>query len=158
MQTLMPDTEDYVVLHNWTDANDVVSVSEYADYAALKTKWEAVRALRAQAAKEIEVLRAAGQVGSSLQAELDFNLTASDFDALSSLGDDLRFVTITSAARVNKVAADSEQKILVKPSQHAKCERCWHYVADVGAYAEHPTICGRCVGNISGKPQARKYA
>jgi isoleucyl-tRNA synthetase len=158
-QTLTPNTEDYVVLHNWTDSMDVVSATEYADYATLlKSKWEKVRALRAQAAKEIEVLRGAGQVGSSLQAELDFNVTASDFEALTSLGEDLRFVTITSAARVYKVATDAEQKILVQPSQQIKCERCWHYVADVGSHAEHPTICGRCVTNITGKTVARKYA
>ena len=158
-QTLTPNTEDYVVLHNWTDKADVISANEYADYAtALKAKWEAIRALRAQAAKEIEVLRGAGLVGSSLQAELDFSVTAAEFDALTSLGEDLRFVTITSAARVYKVATDAEQKILVKPSQHSKCERCWHYVADVGVHAEHPTICGRCVSNITGKTVARKYA
>lgn len=158
-QTLTPNTEDYVVLHNWTDKADVISANRYADYAtALKTKWEAIRALRAQAAKEIEVLRGAGLVGSSLQAELDFSVTATDFDALTSLGEDLRFVTITSAARVNKVATAAEQKILVKPSQYTKCERCWHYVADVGSHVEHPTICGRCVSNITGKTVARKYA
>lgn len=157
-QTLTPNSEDFVVLHNWADASDVVSVSEHAEYANLKSKWEAVRALRAQAAKEIEVLRGAGQVGSSLQAELEFYVPANDFDALTSLNDDLRFVTITSAAKVYKVANDAEQKILVKPSLHNKCERCWHYVADVGAHAEHPTICGRCVSNITGNTQARQYA
>lgn len=157
-QTLTPNSEDFVVLHSWADAGDVVSVAEHAEYANLKAKWEAVRALRAQAAKEIEVLRGEGQVGSSLQAELEFYVPANDFDALTSLNDDLRFVTITSAAKVYKVASDAEQKILVKPSQHAKCERCWHYVADVGVHAEHPTLCGRCVSNITGNTQARQYA
>jgi isoleucyl-tRNA synthetase len=157
-QTLTPNTEDFVVLHNWADSQDVISATQHADYVVLKTKWDAIRALRAQAAKEIEVLRGAGQVGSSLQAELVFNVTATDFDALTSLGEDLRFVTITSAANVYKVATDAEQAILVKPSQHTKCERCWHYVADVGSHADHPTICGRCVSNISGKSQSRKYA
>jgi isoleucyl-tRNA synthetase len=157
-QTLTPNSEDFVVLHNWADASDVISVAEHAEYANLKSKWEAVRALRAQAAKEIEVLRGEGQVGSSLQAELEFYVPADDFDALTSLSNDLRFVTITSAAKVYKVANDAEQKILVKPSQHAKCERCWHYVADVGVHAEHPTLCGRCVSNITGNTQARQYA
>lgn len=157
-QTLTPNTEDFVVLHNWADASDVVSVAEHAEYANLKAKWEAVRALRAQAAKEIEVLRGAGQVGSSLQAELAFYVTNDDFEALTSLNDDLRFVTITSAATVYKVQTEGEKKVLVKPSLHSKCERCWHYVADVGAHAEHPTICGRCVSNITGNTQARQYA
>jgi isoleucyl-tRNA synthetase len=158
-QTLTPNTEDYAVLHNWLDATDVITPSLHAEYeTSLKAKWQAIRDIRAQAAKEIEVLRAAGQVGSSLQAELSFNVADSVFDALNSLGDDLRFVTITSSAKVYKVAANAEQKILVSPSQYKKCDRCWHYREDVGAHAEHPTICGRCVSNVSSNGESRKYA
>jgi isoleucyl-tRNA synthetase len=120
--------------------------------------WTAIIAARADAAKEIEVLRSAGQVGSSLQAELEFHATEASFEALNSLGDDLRFVTITSSAKVHKVAKESEQKIVVAASKYNKCERCWHYVADVGSDAEHPTICKRCVANLFGKPARRKYA
>lgn len=125
--------------------------------------WQAIVSVRANAAKEIEVLRAAGQVGSSLQAELEFHAPESTFDALNSLEDDLRFVMITSSTRVYKVASDAEQKIaeqkiLVKPSAHTKCERCWHYRADVGADAAHPTVCGRCVSNLFGAGEVRKYA
>ncbi|MGZ8270535.1 MAG: isoleucine--tRNA ligase [Methylophilus sp.] len=158
-QTLTPNTEDYAVLHNWLDATDVITPSVHAEYeTSLKAKWQTIRDIRAQAAKEIEVLRAAGQVGSSLQAELSFNVADSVFDALNSLGDDLRFVTITSSAKVYKVAANAEQKILVSPSQYKKCDRCWHYREDVGANAEHPTICGRCVSNVSSNGESRKYA
>ncbi|MGV3582382.1 MAG: isoleucine--tRNA ligase [Methylophilus sp.] len=158
-QTLTPNTEDYAVLHNWLDATDVITPSLHAEYeTSLKAKWQTIRDIRAQAAKEIEVLRAAGQVGSSLQAELSFNVADSVFDALNSLGDDLRFVTITSSAKVYKIAANAEQKILVSPSQYKKCDRCWHYREDVGAHAEHPTICGRCVSNVSSNGESRKYA
>lgn len=120
--------------------------------------WQAVISARSQAAKEIEVLRAQNLVGSSLQAELDFYVTGETYDALSRLEDDLRFVTITSSTKVYKVANEAEQKILVKPSAHQKCDRCWHYRADVGADAAHPHICGRCVSNLFGKGEARKYA
>jgi isoleucyl-tRNA synthetase len=120
--------------------------------------WQAVISARAQAAKETEVLRSAGQVGSSLQAELEFYATAEYFDALSRLADDLRFVTITSSAKVYKVPSDAEQKVAVKASAHQKCDRCWHYRDDVGADAAHPHICGRCVSNLFGKGEARKYA
>jgi isoleucyl-tRNA synthetase len=120
--------------------------------------WQAVISARAQAAKETEVLRSAGQVGSSLQAELEFYATAEYFDALSRLADDLRFVTITSSAKVYKVPSDAEQKVVVKASAHQKCDRCWHYRDDVGADAAHPHICGRCVSNLFGKGEARKYA
>ena len=157
-QTLYPNTEDFVVLHDWSRREDLISVEVSTEYANLKEKWARIREVRANAAKEIEVLRAAGQVGSSLQAELNFYVGDEDFEALSSLGEDLRFVTITSSAKVYRAVSETEQKILVSPSAHKKCERCWHYVADVGAHADHPTICGRCVENISGNTKQRKYA
>jgi isoleucyl-tRNA synthetase len=157
-QTLYPNTEDFVVLHDWSRREDLISVEVHQEYANLKEKWARIREIRANAAKEIEVLRAAGQVGSSLQAELDFHVSDEDFAALESLGEDLRFVTITSSAKVYRATSENQQKILVSKSQHEKCERCWHYVADVGTHAEHPSICGRCVENISGHTKQRKYA
>lgn len=120
--------------------------------------WQTIIALRAQAAKEIEVLRGEGKVGSSLQAELEFHVAPETFEALSSLQDDLRFVMITSRATTYKVADASAQKIFVKPSTYQKCDRCWHYRADVGSDAAHPTICGRCVSNLFGSGEVRKYA
>lgn len=120
--------------------------------------WQTVIALRAQAAKEIEVLRGEGKVGSSLQAELEFYVAPETFEALSSLQDDLRFVMITSSATTYKVADEAAQKILVKPSTYQKCDRCWHYRADVGSDAAHPTICGRCVSNLFGNGEVRTYA
>ncbi|HEY0906915.1 MAG TPA: zinc finger domain-containing protein, partial [Methylophilus sp.] len=56
------------------------------------------------------------------------------------------------------VADAAAQKILVKPSAHQKCDRCWHYRADVGSNAEHPSICGRCVSNLFGSGEVRRYA
>ncbi len=120
--------------------------------------WEAIVSARGDAAKQIEVLRSAGQVGSSLQAELEFHVAGDTFAAMESLGDDLRFVTITSSAKVYKAASNAEQKIVVSSSKYTKCERCWHYRADVGSHADHPTICGRCVSNLFGAGEERKYA
>lgn len=161
-QTLTPNTEDYVVLHNWTDEADVISATEYADYAtALKTKWDTVRNLRAIAMKEIEVLRSDGKVGSSLQAEITINVDESTYLAIKDIEEDLRFVMITSKATLQNISEfkdSSTSGVSVSASTNKKCERCWHYVADVGAHAEHQTICGRCVSNISGKTIARKYA
>jgi isoleucyl-tRNA synthetase len=120
--------------------------------------WQILIDLRSQAAKQIELLRAEGKVGSSLQAELEFHVAGEAFAALSSLQDDLRFVTITSAATTYQVADAAAQKILVKPSAYQKCDRCWHYRADVGSDAAHPTICGRCVSNLFGSGEVRTYA
>ena len=113
---------------------------------ALLAKWSRIRAIRDQANKAIEDLRAAGTVGASLQATLGITAGADDAALLRSLGDDLRFVTITSAATVLDGA---ELDIAVTPSTAVKCDRCWHYRDDVGTNATHPTICGRCVSNLA---------
>ena len=97
-------------------------------------------------------------MGSSLQAELEFNVPTETFDALNSLDDDLRFVMITSSAKVYKLATGGVTKIAVTVSPHSKCERCWHYRADVGADAAHPTICSRCVSNLFATGEARHFA
>ncbi len=158
-QTLYPESDDYVLLHNWSDASDLITPVAYAEYEeSLKAKWEMIRTIRAEAAKEIEVVRGTGQVGSSLQAEVAFHVAEPLYQALSSLGDDLRFVMITSAVSVHEVTTEAEQKIVVTPSQHEKCARCWHYCEDVGASEAHPTICGRCETNLFGQAESRQHA
>jgi isoleucyl-tRNA synthetase len=122
---------------------------------ALLAKWARIRELREAVNKDIETLRTAGQVGASLQAEVTLQVNPADFALLKSLGDDLKFVFITSA--VTLVAADV-QAIEVKPSSATKCERCWHYRTDVGTVAEHPTLCGRCASNLYGAGETRMFA
>jgi isoleucyl-tRNA synthetase len=94
-------------------------------------------------------------VGASLQAVLTITAGADDAALLRSLGDDLKFVTITSAATV----MDGEAlAVVVTPATAAKCERCWHYRDDVGHDAQHPTLCGRCTSNLFGAGEARAHA
>lgn len=122
---------------------------------ALLAKWARIREIRDVANKEIEALRAAGQVGSSLQANLRIGAPAADHAILASLGDDLRFVTITSQALLAQAEALS---IEVTPSTSSKCERCWHWRDDVGHDSAHPSICGRCTSNLYGTGEARRAA
>jgi len=122
---------------------------------ALLAKWARIREIRDAANKEIETVRAAGQVGSSLQADLTLHAPSADQALLASLGDALKFVFITSSAQLK--AADA-LRVEVTPSAAPKCERCWHYRDDVGASADHPTICGRCVSNLYGAGEARSVA
>ena len=119
---------------------------------ALLAKWGRIRAIRELANKEIEALRTAGQVGASLQATLTITAGADDAALLRSLGEDLKFVNITSAVTV--VDGD-ELQITVTPSTAAKCERCWHYRDDVGHDSAHPTLCGRCTSNLYGAGETR---
>lgn len=122
---------------------------------ALLAKWSRIREIRDVVNKEIETVRAAGQVGASLQATVRITAGPEDHALLASLGEDLKFVLITSAATV---VEGSELAVQVTPSSAPKCERCWHYRDDVGIDTEHPTLCARCVSNLFGTGESRKVA
>jgi isoleucyl-tRNA synthetase len=117
-----------------------------------------IEAWRAKVNKRLEEARVAGLIGSALAAEVDVYVAGADHDVLARLGEDLRLVFITSRATVHRVATEAEQHIDVSASLHDKCERCWHYREDVGADIQHPTLCGRCVSNLYGSGETRKYA
>ena len=120
----------------------------------LLTKWSRIRAVRETVNKEIETVRTAGGVGSSLQATVKLTVPADDHAVLASLGDDLKFVFIVSQVAL----LEGDAKVEVIPAVAAKCERCWHYRDDVGADAAHPTLCGRCTSNLFGAGEARLVA
>jgi len=122
---------------------------------ALLVKWRRIVEIRAAVNKAIEDVRTQGRLGSSLQAEVVVQAPAADCQLLKTLGDDLKFVMITSAARVLEGA---ELAVAVHPSAHAKCERCWHWRADVGRDTAHPSLCGRCVTNLHGAGETRTVA
>ena len=138
-----------VFLHSWHD------LPVQAGEADLLERWSRIRAVRADVQKELETVRVAGGIGSSLQAEVTLHASPGTQALLAPLGDDLRFVLITSQARV--VGADAD-RVDVTPSAAKKCERCWHYRADVDANAGHPGLCGRCVSNLYGDGEVRRHA
>jgi isoleucyl-tRNA synthetase len=138
-----------VFLHTWHE------LPVQADETTLLDRWTRIRVVRAEVQKELETVRVAGGIGSSLQAEVTLHATADTQSLLAPLGDDLKFVLIASQARV--VAADAD-RIEVIPSTAKKCDRCWHYRDDVDAHAEHPGLCGRCVSNLHGEGEARSHA
>jgi isoleucyl-tRNA synthetase len=125
---------------------------------ALLARWARIREIRDAVNKEIEAVRTAGGVGSSLQADITLHAGAADRALLDSLGEDLKFVLITSVAQVRPAADDDELRIQVQPSGARKCERCWHWRDDVGHDLAHPTICGRCTSNLYGAGEARAVA
>jgi isoleucyl-tRNA synthetase len=136
------------------------TLPELAEKSALAGRWQSIRAVRAEVTKKIEEVRAAGQVGSSLQAEVEIRAADDTHDLLASLGDDLKFVLICSKVSLQKVGA-GETAITVIPSPHAKCARCWHWREDVGHHdqaAEHPELCGRCASNLFGAGELREIA
>ena len=105
--------------------------------------------------KQIEQLRVENKVGSSLQAEVEIRADGEDYEVLASLGDDLKYLLLTSAARVTR---SNDSGALATPSSLPKCERCWHYREEVGANAEHPGLCGRCISNLFGTGEPRPHA
>ncbi len=140
-------------------ASESIFMETYAELgtadAGLLAKWNRIRELRDLVNKDIEAVRADGKVGSSLQAEVTLAVVPDDHALLASLGEDLKFVFITSALRLEAAA---ELTITTAPSEQAKCERCWHYRADVGHDAAHPTLCGRCTSNLFGAGESRAFA
>jgi len=125
--------------------------------------------LRSEVLKLLEALRAAGSIGSSLAGEVDLYAEGEALRGLQALGSDLRFVLITSRADVHVAPAPADVKVTpsqempgvwirVTPTARSKCERCWHYRADVGADPAHPQICARCVANLYGAGEPRSRA
>ncbi len=147
-QVLTGKGDESVFFHTWH------AFPEVPDGAALLERWRTIRAVRSEVQKELERLRAAGKIGASLAAHVEIGASGARHDALAALGDELRFVMITSQAALRN-GADA---IAATPSPHPKCERCWHYRADVGADPAHPTICGRCVSNLHGAGETRRFA
>ena len=137
---------------------DTIFLQTYWDFPSVGSelvgKWGRIRAVRDAANKAIEDLRTTGAVGASLQAEITVYAPETVLADLRPLGDDLRFAFITS--KVTLVPAD-ELRVEVTASNGTKCARCWHYTNDVGTSAEHPSLCARCVSNLTGSGEARAY-
>ncbi|HUQ08826.1 MAG TPA: class I tRNA ligase family protein, partial [Steroidobacteraceae bacterium] len=135
--------------------------------------WDLFIKLKAAVAAELEKLRVAGTVGGSLDAEVEVFAQDAFREKLMSLGDELRFLLIVSDAKVKRVsnaagppvgaikvaeiAKDGGVWVRAQASAAQKCERCWHHRPEVGSHADHPTICGRCVENVTGPGEPRKF-
>ncbi|MEO8143177.1 MAG: class I tRNA ligase family protein, partial [Betaproteobacteria bacterium] len=121
---------------------------------AVLDHWENVRQFRDVVTKRVEERRETKEIGSSLAAELDIGAHGPMLASLARLGDELRFVLISSRATVHDAGSGSAVRVDVKASEHPKCERCWHYRADV----DQAGLCGRCAGNLNGPGESRSYA
>ncbi len=146
------DAEDSVMLHSFH------ALPAQEGEAGLLARWAMIRAVRGEVAKAVEGVRTEGRIGSSLQAEVEIRAVGERFDALATLADELKLVLIVSSAKLIEAASESDEAILVRPSEQQKCERCWHWHADVGSNAEHPTLCSRCNTNLFGEGEVRVHA
>jgi isoleucyl-tRNA synthetase len=137
------------------------------DIAMGRDYWQQAMAVRTAVNREMESQRAEGVLRGSLDAEVVLYCTPELLARLDSLGDELRFVLITSKATLaalGSAPADSAEteleglRLQVAVSTDEKCERCWHRRPDVGQIADHATLCGRCVENIEGDGEQRHFA
>jgi len=115
-------------------------------------------ALREQVAKTLEPMRAAGGIGAALDAEVALQANAADAAWLAPLADELRFLFISGdVGVVPNAEAKGVIGVLARPTTKAKCVRCWHRRADVGSNPAHPQLCARCVSNVDGPGEDRRW-
>ena len=157
---------DSVLLETWYEGLQPLP----ADAELGRSFWGQVLELRQAVARELERLRVAGGIGSSLDAEVDLYCGCELYQQLQKLGDELRFVLITSAAHIHRDTERGDQGthvtlnggdevwVVVGGSESPKCVRCWHRREDVGSNAKHPELCGRCVENVIGGGEQRRFA
>lgn len=159
------ERSESVMLETWyedlfdLDTNDLMNMNF----------WQDILETRSAISKQLETLRASNQIGSSLDAEVTVFCNGNLNSRLSQLEDELRFVFITSDASVDIPENSTESshtvtlgngdtiKIDTKPSDNKKCVRCWHHRKDVGKNNEHPELCGRCVENVAGDGEPRRF-
>ena len=141
----------------------------YANADVDSSVWDTLERVRAEVMRTLEGLRQDGKIGSSLDADVTILADPALIDQLQVISDELRFVMITSSARLAPLdarqadaalALGSGNKLLVqaRPSEFQKCARCWHHREEVGSDADHPELCARCIDNVDGDGEIRRYA
>ena len=162
-ENLPGEHSDSVFLEQWYEGLQPIA----EDAIMGRGYWQQLMAVRDAVNKEMEAKRAAGELRGSLDAEVTLFASGELKQQLEALGDELRFVLITSGARVlpsSEAPESSAQteveglKLAIAVSEAEKCERCWHRSADIGEFAAHPTLCGRCVQNVEGDGEQRSFA
>jgi len=154
----------YVFTEEWFDGLFGLAEDEPMNDAY----WAELLKVRGEVNRVIEQARADKRLGGSLEATVTLYADAALAEKLNSLGEELRFVLLTSGAQVADYALAGEEaqqsdvlkglKIALHKAEGEKCPRCWHYTTDVGQNAEHAEVCGRCVTNIAGNGEERKFA
>ena len=164
------ERSDSIFLEHWH------TLPEIDNSAALLERWQVVTALREGVSQALETLRKDGVIGSPLDAEVTIYAEGKTLDILQSFADECRFIFITSYVHVFRIedregrgtelvdwaqSLDNWDKdivaIDVSATEKEKCIRCWHHREDVGSNPDHPEICGRCVENVEGDGEVRRF-
>ena len=146
--------EGNVLLATWFTG--LAALPEDAPLAA--KDFEGLLELREQVTKALEPVRAEGKIGAALEADIELHCSVADQNWLSPLAEELRFLLISGDVRVVPNAdAKGVIGVLATPTSKPKCVRCWHHREDIGTHATHPLLCGRCVSNVDGAGEVRKW-
>lgn len=147
--SIFVDTFDSISLNHGLDTIKTTErIHHYTQY---------ILPIRAEVLRKMEILRSTGQIGSSLQANVAIAAYGEAYHILHRLGDELKFIFITSSVVLIEAATQLDETIHVTVSTGAKCGRCWHYTDSVGTLLDHPTLCSRCNSNINGKGETRYF-
>ncbi len=171
-QHLPGEREESVHLAEWYEFPQPLLHNHFLPQGMDDGFWQAILEIRQAVNRELEDLRRADVIGSSLDAEVDLYPGPQTAELLLRLQEELRFVLITSAVRVHSAVAEPPSAefsayplqngeslyIGVSRSPHPKCVRCWHHRADVGQHPDFPNLCGRCIENVAGTGELRRYA
>jgi len=165
-QQMSGDREQSVFFSQWHEGLERTSKDSELDNDC----WQQVLQTRVAVSRKLETLRNEKTIGSSLDAEVDLYCDEQLYNCLAKLEDELRFVLITSYARIHPLSDKPEAletqtlkngqslAIATSASEHKKCIRCWHHREDVGSHSKHPEICKRCIENVEGSGEVRQYA
>lgn len=152
-----------VLLNDWY--SQLMPLSADSEWSL--SDWQQLFAVRDAVAKELENKRNQGEVKGGLTADVTLYAETALHDVLGKAGDELKFVLITSSARLLAMADKPVTALTtglnglavdITASANARCERCWHQTEDVGSHADHPELCGRCVENVDGNGETRRFA
>jgi len=146
------ERKDNVLFATWYDGLEPLP----ADAPLTAADFDQLLALREQVSKVLEPMRANGAIGAALEAEITVAADADTAARWQPLADELRFLLISGDVQVRPATTD-EVFVSAQPTEKTKCVRCWHYRADVGTVAAHPELCGRCVTNIDGAGEDRRW-
>lgn len=164
-QVIPGQRSESVFLETWYE-----DLFEHDDNSLLTAdEWQRVIDTRLAVSKQLETLRVAGDIGSSLDAEVTLYVDSTLYGILSKLEDELRFVLLTSYAdiqaydtkpeeAVDASLSEGQLSVVASASPHEKCIRCWHHRDDIGQDDAHPELCGRCVENVAGAGEQRRFA
>jgi len=157
------ERNESVVLNTWYEKLAPMDTDTSFDLAL----WNQVFAVRDAVSKELENQRNAGHIKGGLTAEVTLFADEALHSKLAMLEDELKFVLITSQATLKHLTDKNDSAVetsvpglfvSIKASEHKRCDRCWHQREEVGTDEAHPDLCGRCIDNVEGEGELRRFA